>query len=101
MKRSVGPREFLQALQISLRGRNHAHVGHDAFGDDRGDLAGMIFDGALQRRQIVPRHDDRVVERGAIQAGTVGNLDRVAAQSQSAAIGRTLELTSKSSCQPW
>jgi hypothetical protein len=64
----VGVSEVLQALQISGRRRNHAHVSHDALADDRRNLAGMIFNRALQRGQIVPRHNNRVVERGAIQA---------------------------------
>ena len=42
----------------------------------------MIFDRTLQRGQIIPRHDNRVVERSAIQAGTVGNLDGIGAQSE-------------------
>src|SRR5579862_8580419 len=51
---SVGSRQFLQALQISLVWRDHAHVGHHAFADDGSDLARIICDGALKSGQIIP-----------------------------------------------
>src|ERR1039458_1259333 len=60
-----------------------SHVGHDALGDDRRDLARVILNSTLQGWQIIPGHNNRVFERGAIQAGTVGNLDGIGAQSQS------------------
>src|SRR5579871_1169465 len=76
---SVLPRKFLQALQVTVSGRNYAHVGHDSLGDDRRDLTGVILDGSLERRQIIPGHDNRVVERGSIQARAVGDLNGIAA----------------------
>src|SRR5690348_11859667 len=80
---SVGSRQFLQALQISLGWRDHAHVGHHAFGDDRRDLAWMISNSTLESGQIIPGNNDRVIKSGAIQAGTVRNLHGIAAESQS------------------
>ena len=71
--------QLLQALQITLVRRNHAHIRHHAFGDHGRDLSGMILNGTLERYKIVPGNDDRVIERVAIQARTIGNPDRIAA----------------------
>src|SRR5579859_713972 len=80
---SVGSRQLLQALQKSLGWRDDAHVSHYAFGDDRRDLAWMISNSVLKCGQIIPRNYDRVINSGAIQTGTVRNLHRIAAESQS------------------
>ena len=80
-KNAVVLRELLQAQEKSFRGREDAHVGHDAFGDDGGNLPRMIFDGALQSQQIVPRNHNCVVERVPVQARTVGNFEGIVAMS--------------------
>src|SRR5579872_1065266 len=63
---SVSSRQLLQALQISLGWRDHAHVGHHAFGDDRRDLAWMISNSTFESGQIIPGNHDRVIKSGAI-----------------------------------
>ena len=72
--------QLLQALQVSLVRRNHAHIRHHAFGDHRRDLSGVVLDGTLQRNKIIPGNDDRVIQGVAVKARTVGNHDRIAAQ---------------------
>src|SRR6478672_3040506 len=71
--------QLLQSGEISVGWRDHSDICHYSFADDRRDLAAMVLDRALQRRQVVPRHNNGVIERGSIQAGTVWNPNRIAA----------------------
>src|SRR5208282_202492 len=75
------PGKLLQAFEVAFGRWNHAHVRHYTFGDYSGDLPWVVLNGTLERGQVVPGDNNRVVEGVPIQAGTVCNLDGVAAQS--------------------
>ena len=74
--------EFAQLLEVARFRRDHADVRHDPFGDDRRHLPAVRFDRALDGLQVVPRYDDRVVERVAVQPRAVRDADRIAAMTE-------------------
>ncbi len=69
--------DLAQRLQVTGLGRDDAHVSHDPFADHGGDLAPIGIDRPLQRDRVVPRHDDRVLQRAPVEARAVGDLDRI------------------------
>ena len=92
--------EFLKACEISIGGRDHAHVGHNTFGDDGGDLAAMIFERALKRGKIIPWHNNRVV-KSVLFSPELSGIFTGSLRRPRAVGGSTFELMSKSSCHPW
>src|SRR5689334_22146860 len=45
---AVLPSQLLHSFQVAFGGRNHAHICHYAFGDDRGNLSGMMVESLFE-----------------------------------------------------
>ncbi len=55
--------ELAQALQVSIAWKDATHVGHDGFGDHRGQFVPLPLQHIFERGHVVPRGEHDIVER--------------------------------------
>ncbi len=84
--------EVLQALEVTLLGKDDAGIHHDRFQDHSGDLARVLLEHAGDRSKVVERSDERQGHDRLGDAGVRWNARRPVGGSDLGGVGRDGDL---------
>ena len=87
-QRAVRVQQVLDALQVAVVRRDDAGVHHARLDDHAGDPALVLLERALERVQVVERHDLRQVDEVGRQAQRLRHRDRMVVVADLVAGGR-------------